>query len=87
MPPLLRPLTVLMAALMASPALWAGFVTGKLDVRSAMIRFLVAVPVAMLMLAGMRALTASYRRAQNPKPAPAPAPAPLVEQQEPDTPS
>jgi hypothetical protein len=59
---LIRPSALGLAALMAAPALYQGFVAQTLDVQMALARFLIAVPVAALMLAGLRFLTASYRR-------------------------
>jgi hypothetical protein len=44
--------------------LWHGFVTGQLDVTSALLRFVVAVLVASVMLAGLRFVTAGYGRAE-----------------------
>jgi hypothetical protein len=65
---LIRPSTLLLAALMASPALYQAFVTQTLDVEDALIRFLIAVPVAMVMLAGLRLITAGHdAKAAKPK--------------------
>jgi hypothetical protein len=47
---------------MAAPAIWQAAVGQQLDVNSALTRFLLAVPVAVLMVAGIRLLTADYRR-------------------------
>lgn len=57
---LIRPSTLLVAGLMASPALYQAFVTQTLDVEVALLRFLIAVPVAMLMLAGLRMITGDH---------------------------
>lgn len=59
---LIRPSALALAGLMSAPALYQAFVTQSLDVQSALARFLIAVPVAALMLAGLRFLTAGYRR-------------------------
>jgi len=59
---LIRPGVLLLAALMAAPALWRAAVDGQLDLNSALTRFLIAVPVAILMVAGLQWLTADYRR-------------------------
>jgi hypothetical protein len=58
---LILPSTLLLAGLIASPALWHAFVTGDLSVSAALARFLIAVPVSGLMMAVLRGLTASYR--------------------------
>jgi hypothetical protein len=63
---LIRPAALGLAALMAGPAIWqAG--TGGLDMTSAVSRFLLAVPVAALMLAFLRLVTLDYRENQVPK--------------------
>jgi hypothetical protein len=58
---LIRPSTVLLALAISSPALWQALVTGTLPVTDALIRFLIALPVAIVMLSALRALTAGYR--------------------------
>lgn len=57
---LIRPSALLFALVMTAPALYRALVTGELDVTSALIRFVIAVPIAALMLAGLRMVTASY---------------------------
>lgn len=57
------PKTLLVAVLLSSPALWSGFVTGTLDTTTALIRFLIAVPVAALMLFALKAITRNYGHA------------------------
>ena len=59
---LIRPGTLLFAALISGPALWHAFVQHDLDASSALERFLIAVPVSAFMLAGLRSVTASYAR-------------------------
>jgi hypothetical protein len=54
--------TLMVAALIASPALWHAFVRQDLDPQEALTRFLIAVPVSALMLALLRGLTAGYGR-------------------------
>lgn len=61
---LISPTTLLLALVLASPALYHAFVTGDLSVLGALVRFLIAVPVAVVMVALLRTLTAAYR---NPK--------------------
>jgi len=52
--------TLLLAALMAGPALWHAFVQKDLDYVTALTRFLMAVPVSAVMLAMLRGVTARY---------------------------
>lgn len=73
-----------LALVLASPALYQALVTEDLDLTSALIRYLIAVPVAAVMLAGLRLVTSGYG-----EPAAAPGglslqPSPLAE--EPTTP-
>lgn len=66
------PLTLLLAAALASPTLYQAFV-GDVEVGDAAIRFLICVPVAAIMLALLGSLTRDYgrnqprRRANDPK--------------------
>lgn len=60
--------TLLLATLMASPALYHAFVAHDLDPTTALIRFLIAVPVAAIMLAVVRALTSGYKRTKRSEP-------------------
>ena len=59
---MLRPSVLGLAVLLSSPALWAAFVAGSMGITSALIRFLIAVPVAALMLTLLRMVTAGYTR-------------------------
>lgn len=52
--------TLFLALLIASPALYATFVTHHLDVQTGLLRLLIAVPVAAVMLAVFRLVTRSY---------------------------
>lgn len=54
--------TLGLALAMSSPALWQAFVAESLDPTTAMIRFLIAIPVAAVLLAIPRAVVAQYRR-------------------------
>ncbi|HEU5474233.1 MAG TPA: hypothetical protein VFV67_26600 [Actinophytocola sp.] len=54
--------TIALAAIMASPALWQAFVTESLDPTDALIRFLIAVPIAAVLLAIPRTVINYYRR-------------------------
>jgi hypothetical protein len=52
--------TLFLAAVLASPALYAGFWTHTLDMQTALLRYLIAVPVAAVMLGIVRAVTRGY---------------------------
>lgn len=52
--------TLLLALLIASPALYASFVTHRLDMQTGLLRLLLAVPVAAVMLAVFRLVTRDY---------------------------
>lgn len=53
---------LLLAALLAAPALWQAFVIGDLDLDTALVRYLIAVLVAAVMLAFLRMLFNTYHR-------------------------
>jgi len=57
---LIRPAALLLALVMASPALYQAFVTETMSVQAALTRFLLAVPVAALMLAALRFVVKGY---------------------------
>jgi membrane protein implicated in regulation of membrane protease activity len=59
---MLRPSVLGLAILLSSPALWSAFAAGSMEITAALIRFLIAVPVAALMLALLRMVTAGYSR-------------------------
>jgi hypothetical protein len=52
--------TLFVAVAISSPALYAGFWTHTLDAKTALLRFLIAVPVAAVMLAIVRTVTRDY---------------------------
>lgn len=62
--------TLFVALLIASPALYAGFVTHQLDAQTALLRLLIAVPVAAIMLGLFRMVTRNYGKAPEKKPRP-----------------
>ncbi|WP_433051005.1 hypothetical protein [Dactylosporangium sp. CS-033363] len=65
--------TLFLALLIASPALYAGFVTHALSMQTALLRLLIAVPVAAVMLALFRMITGGYgRRAEEKRAEPKP---------------
>ncbi|MFI5953565.1 hypothetical protein [Cryptosporangium sp. NPDC051539] len=53
---------LLLAGVLASPALWQAFVVGNLDVDTALLRYLIAVIVAAVMLAIVRSIYHAYQR-------------------------
>ncbi|MEO6502386.1 MAG: hypothetical protein ABIQ09_10805 [Jatrophihabitantaceae bacterium] len=59
---MLRPAVLGLAVLLSTPALWAAFAAGSMGVTAALIRFLIAVPVAALMVMLLQMVTASYTR-------------------------
>lgn len=58
--------TLLLALLIASPALYASFVTHRLDPQTGLLRLLIAVPVAAVMLAVFRLVTRNYGKPKAP---------------------
>jgi uncharacterized membrane protein (DUF106 family) len=56
--------TLLLAAVLASPALYEAFVVGDLDVSTALIRYLIAVIVAAVMLSLFRMVVRAYHEMQ-----------------------
>lgn len=57
-----KPSTLLIAVVLSSTALWSGFVTGSISVTNALIRFLIAVPVAAAMTFAFRTIVDGYAR-------------------------
>lgn len=57
-----KPSVLLVALLLSSTALWSGFVTGSMSVTTALIRFLIAVPVAALMVYAFNSIVRQYER-------------------------
>jgi len=60
--------TLFVALLIASPALYSAFVTHDLDPTTALLRYLIAVPVAALMLAIVRMVTQGFGQDEEPDP-------------------
>ena len=56
---------LLFALLMSAPALYR-YVLDEIDLTEALVRFLIAVPIAALLLAGLRFVTAGYGRTEEP---------------------
>ncbi|GGK18014.1 hypothetical protein GCM10010124_08210 [Pilimelia terevasa] len=59
---MIRPATLWIALAISLPAFYQVLVTQQLEIEDAIIRFLIAVPVAMLMLWILRFITAGYGR-------------------------
>jgi hypothetical protein len=59
----IRPSVLLFALLMSAPALYR-YVNDELDLGQVLIRFLIAVPIAAVLLAGLRFVTAGYGRTE-----------------------
>jgi hypothetical protein len=56
---------LLFALLMSAPAVYR-YVLDEIDLTEVLLRFLIAVPVAALLLAGLRFVTAGYGRTEEP---------------------
>ena len=56
---LIRPSVLLFAVVITVPALYR-YVLGELDIGSVLMRYLIAVPIAAILLAGLRFVTAGY---------------------------
>ncbi|BFU42102.1 hypothetical protein [Krasilnikovia sp. MM14-A1004] len=56
---MIRPAVLLFALLMSAPAVYR-YVNDDIDISQVLIRFLIAVPIAALLLAGLRFVTAGY---------------------------
>jgi hypothetical protein len=59
--------TLFLALLIASPALYSAFVTHDLDPTTALLRYLIAVPVAAVMLAFVRMVTRDFGKHKPPE--------------------
>lgn len=57
--------TLCLAGVLAGPALWHGFVVRDLDQNTALVRLLIAIPIAAAMLAFLRLLTTNYSQASD----------------------
>ena len=62
---MIRPSVLLFALLMSAPALYR-YVTDEVDISQVLIRFLIAVPIAAVLLAALRFVTAGYGRTEEP---------------------
>jgi hypothetical protein len=77
---MIRPSVLLFALLISAPALYR-YVLDELNITEVLVRFLIAVPIAALLLAGLRYVTAGYGRKDDPT-APGPDPPPGSESAE-----
>jgi hypothetical protein len=62
---MIRPSVLWFALAMSAPALYR-YVLDEVDITAVLARFLIAVPIAALLLAGLRFLTAGYSKADEP---------------------
>ncbi len=62
---LIRPSVLLLSTVLSAPAIYLLFI-GELDVTAALTRYLIAVPIAVVMLAGLRLVTSGYGEAKAP---------------------
>lgn len=68
---MIRPSVLLFALVISAPALYR-YVFDQVDITQVLIRFIIAVPIAALLLAGLRFVTAGYGRARGDPVTPAP---------------
>ncbi len=57
-----KPSVLGLALLLSSTAFWSAFVSGSMSLTTALIRFLIAVPVAALMMLLFRLIVAGYHK-------------------------
>jgi hypothetical protein len=69
----IRPSVLLFALVISAPALYR-YVFDQIDITDVLIRFLIAVPIAAILVAGLRFVTAGYGRTEEPATAVTPAP-------------
>jgi hypothetical protein len=69
-----KPSVLVLALLLSSTALWSAFVDGSMSVTTALIRFLIAVPVSAIMIHAFNVVVRS-NAARRPVPKPAVEPA------------
>jgi hypothetical protein len=75
---MIRPSVLWFALLMSAPALYR-YVFDEIDITEVLVRFLIAVPIAAILLAGLRFVTAGYGKRQEEEPATSVTPAPDVD--------
>jgi hypothetical protein len=62
---MIRPSVLLFALLMSAPAIYR-YVLDQVDITELLVRFLIAVPIAAVLLAMLRFVTAGYGRTEEP---------------------
>ena len=62
---MIRPSVLLFALLITAPALYR-YVFNEIDITEVLARFLIAVPIAAVLIAGLRFVTAGYGRKDEP---------------------
>jgi len=70
---MIRPSVLVFALLMSAPALYR-YVMDQLDITQVLLRFLIAVPIAAILLAALRFVTAGYGGKDEPATAVTPTP-------------
>jgi len=78
---MIRPSVLLFALLISAPALYR-YVLDQLDITAVLIRFLIAVPVAAILLAALRFVTAGYGKTEEEPAATVLTPSPIDTPQE-----
>jgi len=78
---MIRPSVLLFALLISAPALYR-YVLDQLDITAVLIRFLIAVPVAAILLAALRFVTAGYGKTEEGPAAAVVKPSPMETAQE-----
>jgi hypothetical protein len=73
----IRPAVLLFALVITAPAVYR-YVLDQLDVTEVLIRFIIAVPIAALLLAALRFVTAGYGKTEDEETQAAPPTAPLT---------
>jgi hypothetical protein len=57
-----KPSVLMLALVLSASTLWSAFAGGSIDITTALIRFLIAVPVAWAMLRVLNAVTSGYQQ-------------------------
>lgn len=79
---MIKPSVLLFALLMSAPA-WYRLLLDEVELIQVLIRFLVAVPIAAVLLAGLQYILAGYRKPDQEPPAPTVVPEPYESAPEP----
>jgi hypothetical protein len=57
-----KPSVLMLALVLSASTLWSAFAGGSIDITTALIRFLIAMPVAWVMLRVLNAVTSGYQQ-------------------------